>query len=592
MLELVSLSHQLIRRGKEPLAVLDAVSFRLPGGHLMGLVGATGSGKSVLLRTMAGTVRVQAGAVLWNGRDVTQNLWRPNEVALVTCDDASLQPLMSVKEHVVCAIMLQVGGISKRDAVIKADRLVLFCGLDTVTGVRVRDLTAVQRRRLLLALALAGDPLLVLCDDFMAGVDPRSQRELGALLQLVARENPNRVVINATQTLAELSAYDTVLVLHEGRGCFHGPGRAITHYFSIPHTEDLYHRLAKRPSQRWQDSWNRHRDSYYGAFKLMSGMGASEAELAAASDEDEDSRSEPGRLRLGRGPEPEDEEASKASTIPPPVERAGLGTQLAVLMRRRWTLFRRNKSEWWSHALLLIGLPLVGLILSWGFRGSLKLLHNPDWKPSATEAPALAGFAIGLTLLQVLMVMGAGVLNASREIADERSIWHREHFSGLRSWSFVLSKVLHVGTIALLQAFAIGLVFDLFTTGFPGNGALRVGLLALTGLAFNFLCLGISAWSRTSDKATSRAWCLAFLQAPLSGAILALPAPLGSVLQPLTTAFYGWSGSIETLKGSVLFEPITAFNGTWFATPVVAVILLLIHAGVGLSFVISGLRRR
>ena len=147
MLELVSLSHQLIRRGAEPLAVLDAISFRLPGGHLMGLVGATGSGKSVLLRTMAGTVRVQAGAVLWNGRDVTQNLWRPNEVALVTGDEGSLQPLMSVKEHVVCAIMLQVGGISKRDAVIKADRLVLFCGLDAVTGVRARDLTGVQRRR-------------------------------------------------------------------------------------------------------------------------------------------------------------------------------------------------------------------------------------------------------------------------------------------------------------------------------------------------------------------------------------------------------------------------------------------------------------
>ena len=220
------------------------------------------------------------------------------------------------------------------------------------------------------------------------------------------------------------------------------------------------------------------------------------------------------------------------------------------------------------------------------------MLHNPDWKPSEAEAPALAGFAIGLTLLQVLMVIGAGVFNASHEIANERSIWHREHFSGLRSWSFVLSKVLYVGTVALLQAFAIGLVFDLLTTGLPGNGALRVGLLAVTALAFNFLCLGISAWSRTSDQATSRAWLLAFLQAPLSGAILALPSPLGSVLQPLTTAFYGWSGSMDSLKGSALFETIIRFNGTWFATPAVAVILLLVHAGIGLSLVISGLRRR
>ena len=119
-----------------------------------------------------------------------------------------------------------------------------------------------------------------------------------------------------------------------------------------------------------------------------------------------------------------------------------------------------------------------------------------------------------------------------------------------------------------------------------------MALLALTALAFNFLCLGISAWSRTSEQATSRAWLLAFLQAPLSGAILALPAPLGSVVQPLTTAFYGWSGSMDSLKGTALFDTITSFNGTWFSTPAMAVIVLLINMGVGLSFVISGLRRR
>ena len=589
MLELVSVSFQSPRRAPEPLPVLDALSFRVPGGHLMAVLGATGSGKSVLLATVAGQLRLGAGAILWNGRDVTQNRWRPNEVALVTGDDAALQPSMSVKEHVVCALMLQVGGITKRDAVVKADALVLLCGLDTVTSVRVSDLSAPQRRRLSLAIALAGDPLLVLCDDFMAGLDPRSQRELGALLQLVAKENAFRVVVNATQSLAELSAYDTVLVLHEGRVCFHGPGRAITHYFSIPHTEDLYHRLAKRPSQRWQDSWNRHADSYYAAFKLRAGA-ASESDLGAASDDDED-RANDGRLRLGRGPEPEDEEKAEPQA-PAPVARAGLGTQVAVLMRRRWTLMRRSKREWWIHALLIVGMPLLALLLSWGQREVLHQLHNPEWRPANDQLVRVASFAIGFTLLQMLMVAGMAVFNGAREVAGEKALWLREHQSGLRSSAYVLSKVFYVGFLALLQGFGVAVVFDVVTSGLPGNSALRVALLLLTGIAFNALVLGLSAWSRTAAQGAARGWALAFVQAPLSGAVLALPSVLGHAVQPVVTAYYGWAGSMETLKGTALFPGVDLVNGTWFTVPSVAVVMLLVHAVIGLLLLITGLRRR
>lgn len=591
MLELVSISHHLPRRGTEPLTVLDSISFRVPGGHLLGLLGATGSGKSALLRIMSGLQRAQAGAVLWHGRDVTQNLWRPNEMALVTNDESALISQMNVKEHLVAALLLQVGGISRRDAVVKAEKVALLCGLDTVHTVCVMDLTVPQRRRLALAIALAGDPLLVLCDDFMAGIDPKSQRELAALLQLVAKESPYRVVINATQSLADLQAYDTVIVMNEGRVCFHGPGRAITHYFSIPHTEDLYLRLAKRPSTRWQDSWNRHRDSYYAAFKLLAGPAASESELAAASDDDEDGKKDDGRLRLGRGPDPEVIEEKPEIIVPLPAARPGTGTQVAVLMRRRWTLFRRSKFQWWSQAALIIGLPLVIIAFSWGHRDALHQLHNPEWRPAGTQLPSLAAFAIGITLIQVLMITGLAVVNGAREIASERSIWQREHLSGVRSLSYSLSKVLFVGALLLVQVFGIGMVFDLVTSGLPGSGALRVSLLFFSAVAFNALVLGISAWSRTGDQAASRAWLLAFLQAPLSSAILALPIGLSTLLQPLTTAFYSWSGSMDTLKHSALFEGITAANATWFAAPSTAIFVLIGHALVGLALLSSGLRR-
>lgn len=590
MIELVSLSHLFPRRGSEPLSVLDNISLRLPGGHLLAVLGANESGKSVLLRVLAGVLKPQAGAILWNGRDVTQNRWHPNEVGYVSNDASSLQPLMSVKEHVVCAMLLQLGSASKRDIVIKADQLLVFCGLDTVSGVRVESLDPSQKRRLLLAIALVAEPLLVLCDDFTDGLDPKSERELAALLQLVARAHPHRVVLNATQSLAELGAYDTVAVLHQGRVCFHGPGRALTHYFSIPHTEDLYQRLAKRPSQRWQDSWNRHRDSYYAAFKLMSGTTSTEAELAAASDDD-DGKTTPDRLRLGGSAEPETMDEAGKPAVPEPAPLAGLGTQVSVLLKRRWTVFRRSKRDWRTHIALLVGLPLLAAAFGAAQRGSLAMLRQPDAVLTPEVVTRVGVFAAGFIALQVLMVIAMAVMNGAREVASERRVWVRERFCGLRPAAYVVSKLLLVLALVLMQSLWLGLFVDAVIGGLPGNGAMRVLLLLFTSLAFTLLSLGTSALSSTADLAAARTWALAFLQIPLSGALLALPAGVNTIVQPFITAYYGWSGSVDTLKGTALFPVLEAVNGTWFATPNLALGMLVVHMIVGVMMLLIGLRR-
>ncbi len=589
MIELVSLSQLLPRSSGEPQTVLDNLSLRVPGGHLLAVLGARGSGKSVLLRTLAGLHKPQSGALLWLGRDVTQNPWLPNEVGYVNSDDSALQPLLSVKEHLVGAQMLQVAGRSTRDALIHADKLMTLCGLDTVAGQRVESLTPAQKRRLLLAIALVADPLLVLCDDFTDGVDPKSERELEALLQFVAKGNPHRVVINVTHSLAELSTYDTVAVLHEGRICFHGPGRALTHYFSISHTEDLFHRLAKRPSQRWHDSWIKHRDSYYAAFKLLSGGNSAAMEQLASSDE-EDSKADDGRIRLSNSSNEERAEA-EGSDVPAPAQRPGLGAQMAVLMKRRWTVFRRSKREWRTHICMVVGLPLLALAFGLSQRGALAELSKLEAAPGKETLTHLAAFAVGFVALQVLMVMAMAVIYGAREVAGERAIWRRERFSGLRPLAYLLSKVLLVGVLVLAQSFWFGLLVDVCTGGLPGNGALRVLLLMLTAAAFAALSLGTSALSANADRAAARAWTLAFLQLPLSGALLMLPAGLATVVQPFITAYYGWSGSMETLKHSVLFPAIGACNGTWFAAPELAMGMLGVHGVVGLIMLWMGLKR-
>jgi succinate dehydrogenase/fumarate reductase cytochrome b subunit len=78
----------------------------------------------------------------------------------------------------------------------------------------------------------------------------------------------------------------------------------------------------------------------------------------------------------------------------------------------------------------------------------------------------------------------------------------------------------------------------------------------------------------------------------LCGALLGFPRMLGGVIQPFITAYYGWSGSVETLKSSTVFEPMTKLVKTWFATPSVAMLALLVHTFIGIILTFTGIRKQ
>jgi ABC transport system ATP-binding/permease protein len=564
MLEVISLSSPT-GPGDLGQTVLDSVHFIVPGGHLLALVGAPNSGKSAVLQVLSGAVRSQAGAIQWHGRDLVQHRLHPNELGLVGADD-SLFERMSVKEHLVAALLLQVADLDRRDALIRTDRLMALCGLEASAGLRAEMLPLAQKRRLLLALALVGEPNLVLIDDFTRGLDPKSERELAALLKAVAGQNPHRVLINATQHLGNLTGYDSAIILHEGKVCFHGPGRAVTHYFSITHVDELYQRLAMRPAARWQDSWTRHRDSYYGAFKMFA-RGSDEGQednLGAASDDDSGAAS---KLRMA----PTDE-AGETIAPPAPLAQPSVSAQMAVLWRRAWTLVGRSKSSLWWRIGLTVAAPLVIAALAGADDGQASRVS-------------------GLILLQVLAVMGLAVVNAAGSFADERSQWLREHRSGLGIVGYAMPKIGYALIWAIAQGLVLVFAVDILTGTLPGLGGWRAALMLMTSIAFTFVCLGISACSRSAAQARSRAWCLAFFQAPSSGAIVGLVG-LGTLLKPLSMGFQAWSGSVDTLQGNALFEGIKAINHSWFASPGDALIVLTIHGAIGLALIFWGLRRR
>lgn len=581
MLELVSVSHVTPRKKTEPLRTLEHVSLRAPAGQVLAVVGAPDSGKTALLEILAGLQMPSNGSVIFDGQDWSEQPPHRNTIGYVPAGDDALNPVLTVRETVMSALLLRVAGLNRDERIGRSSHILVGVGLETVASHRVGTLSIPQRRRLKLAVALVSDPALVVCDDLLAGLDVRSEREMVALLKFVAGDHPARVVVHATRSLNNLSNYHTALVLHEGRACFHGPPRAITHYFSVPALDELYPRLAKRPAERWGESWARHRDSYYNAFKL-GGTGSPHA--------DDENDGDPERISLPANERSEDEEKSKPQPVraPPPLPLPSFAIQARHLIHRRWTTLRRRQREFLCQIGMFIGMPLVAGLLIWPNAKYLKTAGSPGadelWPASYTCSMAI--------FVQVLLVLFMSVRNGSREIAGERRLFERERAGGLRAASYLIAKLGFLIPLVLGQIFALSLFIEITTGGLPGYVLARLLILALTGIAFTTLCLGISAHSRHPERAQSSAWMLAFLNITFAGALLGFPRVLGGVLQPFVTAYYGWSGSIDTLKNTPLFEPLTRLVTTWFAPPTLAMTALSLHFVVGVFLTATGLRRR
>ncbi len=251
---------------KGTVRAVDGVSFTLERGKTLGVVGESGSGKTVLSRSIMGLLPTRdverGGTVRFAGHDVTalspaelRQVWGA-EMSMIFQDPmTALNPVVRIGRQITESLRLHLE-MDRKEARATAVELLRSVGIPSPEQ-RIRwyphQLSGGMRQRVMIAIALACAPRLVLADEPTTGLDVTIQAQILDLLADLQRERHMAMILVTHDLGVVASRADEIAVMYAGRIVERAPTRALFADTRMPYTKGLMDsipRLADRSGTR------------------------------------------------------------------------------------------------------------------------------------------------------------------------------------------------------------------------------------------------------------------------------------------------------------------------------------------------------
>lgn len=241
----------------EVVRAVDDVSFEVGAGRILGIVGESGSGKSVTSRSIMRMVRapgrIESGTIDLNGRDLLRlsegemRAVRGREVAMIFQDPQStLNPVMTIGQQIEEA--LRIHGTDGARARARALELLGQVGIPdppTAVGRYQHEFSGGMRQRVVIAIALANNPTLLIADEPTTALDVTIQAQILALLTELRDQLGIAIVLITHDMGVVAETCDDVVVMYQGRIVERGPVRAVLDAPQHPYTQKLMRAVPK-----------------------------------------------------------------------------------------------------------------------------------------------------------------------------------------------------------------------------------------------------------------------------------------------------------------------------------------------------------
>ena len=210
---------QIFPSANGPVEVLRGIDLQIQPGEVFGIIGKSGAGKSSLVRAINLLNRPTSGAVIVNGRDMTQlngaDLRAARRDIGMVFQHFNLLSSRTVFDN--AALPLELAGMGKDAIRQRVEPLLELVGLTELAGRYPAQISGGQKQRVGIARALASQPKVLLSDEATSALDPETTRSILALLRKVNREMGLTVVLITHQMQVIKDVADRVAVIEAGR---------------------------------------------------------------------------------------------------------------------------------------------------------------------------------------------------------------------------------------------------------------------------------------------------------------------------------------------------------------------------------------
>ena len=207
---MIEVQHLTKRYGQH--VALDAVSFSVDQGEVVGFLGPNGAGKSTTMRILTTFMAATSGTVRVGGNCVFENPMRVCKRLGYMPENNPLPPDLRVEDYLKFRARLK--SLAKDDGAKRVKIVIEQCRIADVAGRFISELSRGYRQRVGMADALLAEPELIVLDEPTAGLDPNQVRSVRKLIRGLAGDH---TVLISSHILSEIEmTCDRVVILHQG----------------------------------------------------------------------------------------------------------------------------------------------------------------------------------------------------------------------------------------------------------------------------------------------------------------------------------------------------------------------------------------
>ena len=486
--------------------LLNEINFHLGPRTLTAIVGPSGAGKSTMLNVITGRTTPSQGEILIGGRDLHKEYGDLSQrIGLVPQADI-LHTRLTVKQALTYGAALRFP--SETSAAEREERVLEVMEKLELTpraDLRIDKLSGGQRKRASIGLELLTKPSILVLDEPTSGLDPGLDAHVMETLRKLADDG--QTVVLVTHSVDNLNFCDNVILLASGgRIAYAGPSSTVFTALGKSNWAEVF-RLLSSPEALLLSS------------KKRSGVTSATTQIAQ-------------------------EKIKKQSWI----------KQLATLSARYLRVIASDK----YYLGLLAAIPVLVGAICYATAGKLGLGPGIPNKSGLVLNP----IARSTLMILILGTVFIGLSTAIQEIIKENPIRLREKSVGIRSGTYLMSKVLVLGVITTLQAMIFAAIV-LFNRPLPEQGVFFSNayleiLLIISLLGLTSMCLGlvISALLSSTEQAMPILVGLTMGQVVLSGALPGKNEGIMALLAPLSPSYW----SMNSLASSINLIKISLNN--------------------------------